>query len=128
MTPPSARWSQWRARRRPARAGAPGPNRSRAQLPASAPLAPRHQQVQRLRRLLGRRSARLAEGAFVIEGTKLLSEALAAGAPVESVYVTEGTSDPVVAAAVDAGVRVYDVAAGVVERVADAATPQPILA
>lgn len=50
-------------------------------------LAYRHQRVQRLRRLLGRRSARKDEGRFVIEGTNLLEEALAAGARIEAVYV-----------------------------------------
>src|SRR4051812_43562357 len=91
------------------------------------PLNLKHQKVQRLRRLLGRRSAREAEGAFVVEGAKLVSEALRSGA-VEAVYVTAGTTDPVIDAALAAGVRVYDVAPGVIERIADAATPQPVLA
>ena len=94
----------------------------------SAPLALKHQKVQRLRRLLGRRSARETEGAFVVEGAKVLSEALAAGVAVEGVYVTAGTVDPVVDAAVNAGIRVYDVSPGVIERVGDASTPQPLLA
>jgi TrmH family RNA methyltransferase len=76
---------------------------------------------------LGRRSARTAEGAFVVEGAKVLSEALGAGARVEAVYVTAGTTDPVIDTALDAGVRVFDVAPGVIDRIADAATPQPIL-
>lgn len=50
-------------------------------------LSYRHERVQRLRRLLGRRSARKEEGRFVIEGVNLLEEALAAGATVEAVYV-----------------------------------------
>ena len=50
----------------------------------------RHQKVQRLRRLLQRRSARLADGVFVSEGVKLLDCALDAGAAVESVYVGAG--------------------------------------
>lgn len=85
--------------------------------------------MQRLRRLLSRRSAREAEQAFVVEGAKVLSEALAAGVPVESVYVGPGAAgDPVAQQAFDAGARVYELAPGVLERVADTVTPQPIMA
>ena len=52
-------------------------------------LSYRHQRVQQLRRLMGRRSARKDEGRFVIEGVNLLEEALAAGATIEAVYVDE---------------------------------------
>jgi len=59
--------------------------------------------------------------------------ALAAGAPVESVYVgAEGAGDPMVAdlaaKAADRGIRVHDLAPGVLARVADTVTPQPLLA
>ncbi|HEX7169015.1 MAG TPA: RNA methyltransferase [Acidimicrobiales bacterium] len=88
----------------------------------------RHQKVQRLRRLVGRRSAREAERAFVAEGAKVLGEALAAGAPVEAVFVApEGRDDDVVQRAHDAGARVHELAAGVLERVAGTVTPQPVL-
>ncbi len=50
-------------------------------------LAYRHQRVQRLRRLVGRRSARKDEGRFVIEGVNLLEEALGSQVPIEAVYV-----------------------------------------
>jgi RNA methyltransferase, TrmH family len=50
-------------------------------------LAYRHQRVQRLRRLVGRRSARQEEGRFVIEGVNLLEEALASRARLEAVFV-----------------------------------------
>ena len=53
-------------------------------------LAYRHQRVQRLRRLVGRRSARADEGRFVIEGPNLLEEALKAHAPIEAVYLDAG--------------------------------------
>lgn len=102
---------------------------SKTPRPDGAVLALRHQKVQRLRRLLSRRSAREAEGAFVVEGTKVLSEALDAGTPIESVYVAAGSSaDPVAARAYDAGARVYELAPGVIERVADTVTPQPVMA
>lgn len=69
----------------------------------------------------------------MVEGAELLSVALAAGIPIESVYVApEGRSNPSVAAVVDrvfaTGVRVFDLAPGVIERVADTVTPQPVLA
>ena len=50
-------------------------------------LAYRHQRVQRLRRLVGRRSARKEEGRFVIEGVNLLEEALDAQVQIEAVYL-----------------------------------------
>ena len=56
-------------------------------------LSYRHQRVQRLRRLVGRRSARKDEGRFVIEGVNLLEEALAAGASIEAVYVDGGWAE-----------------------------------
>ncbi|MBV8463153.1 MAG: RNA methyltransferase, partial [Acidimicrobiales bacterium] len=67
---------------------------------------------------------------MVVEGPELLATALAAGAPVESVFVAPGGregSDPVEAAQ-RAGVRVFDLAPGVIERVADTVHPQPVLA
>ena len=84
-------------------------------------LGARHPDVDRLRRLLRHRRDRVAAGAFVLEGLKLLEEALAAGAPVETVYVSEG--GPVID---HPDVRVL--ARGVLERVADTVTPQPVLA
>lgn len=88
----------------------------------------KHAKVQRLRRLVGRRSARDEERAFVIEGTKLLREALDAGAPVEAVFVAPGASDPSIDRAHDAGLIVFELAPGVIERVADTVTPQPVMA
>ena len=91
----------------------------------------RHHRVQRLRRLLGRRSTRTAEGCFVVEGAKVLGEALAAGARVESVYVdpAAGPGDhEVVVRAAAAGSRVFDLAPGVLERVAGTVTPQAVMA
>lgn len=64
----------------------------------------------------------------MVEGTKLLREALDAGAPVESVFVSPDANDPVVDRATDSGLLVYELAGGVIERVADTVTPQPVLA
>jgi TrmH family RNA methyltransferase len=89
--------------------------------------------VQRLRRLVGRRSARQQERAFVVEGINVLGEALASGAPVESVYIDRSglAGDRAVAVIEEArgrGIRVYDLAAGVMARVAGTVTPQAALA
>ena len=67
------------------------------------------------------------------EGVELIRCALESGAPVESVYVSpEGGSDgptqEVCRRATAAGARVFPLAAGVLERVADTVTPQPVLA
>jgi TrmH family RNA methyltransferase len=69
----------------------------------------------------------------VVEGAKVLMGALEAGAEVEAVFVgAEGAGAPAVIEAVERaqarGVRIFELAAGVVERVADTVTPQPLLA
>jgi TrmH family RNA methyltransferase len=87
--------------------------------------------VQRLRRLASRRTARWEAGRFVAEGPKLLDEALRAGAPVEDVYLDQQGGDEVrdlAERARQAGAAVHEVAAGVLERACDAATPQPLAA
>lgn len=77
--------------------------------------------VQRLRRLLGRRSARHDEGAFVVEGATLIDEALAAGWPIEAQYhAPEVPPRP--------GSPAWALAPGVAERVADTQTPTGLFA
>jgi len=85
-----------------------------------------------VRGLLTKRSARWSEGVFVAEGAELLRSALRAGAPVESVYLApEGEQDPSTVEtcelALRAGARLFILAPGVLERVADTVTPQPVL-
>jgi len=70
---------------------------------------------------------------MVVEGAELLSVALDAGVAVESVYVAPDGRDnaavtAVAARAFEAGSRVFDLEPGVLERVADTVTPQPVLA
>ncbi len=79
--------------------------------------------VQRLRRLLGRRSARWDDGAFVVEGSVLVEEAASAGWQIESQFVAPG-ADPI------SGVSgvVYELAPHVMERVASTESPQPVMA
>lgn len=59
--------------------------------------------------------------------------AFESGAPVESVYVApEGRANAAVSRVVDevfaSGVRVFDLAPGVIERISDTVTPQPVVA
>jgi TrmH family RNA methyltransferase len=83
--------------------------------------------VQRLRRLSGRRAARLEEGRFVIDGPTLLAEALTAGVAVEEVF-TSGGHEAVVTAAADGGAVVHEVTADVLARATDTVTPQGVAA
>jgi TrmH family RNA methyltransferase len=85
------------------------------------PLGFTNPHVQRLRRLLGRRSARWDEQAFVVEGLVLVSEAISAGWDVEAQFVAPGGT-PV------PGVPTRYLADGVMERVASTETPQSVLA
>ena len=98
----------------------------------SQPLAFTHRRVRRLRSLLQKRSTRWSEGVFVAEGAELLRTALRAGAPIESVYLApEGEQDPATLETCEqallTGARLFPLAPGVLERVADTVTPQPVL-
>ena len=69
----------------------------------------------------------------MVEGAELIRTALAAGAPVASLYVAPSWSDDrptrlVCDQAAGTGARVFPLAPGVMERVADTVTPQPVLA
>jgi TrmH family RNA methyltransferase len=70
---------------------------------------------------------------FVAEGVELLRTALQSGIRIESVYIGAGGRDhPEVPELVDgaarSGARAFDLAPGVLERVADTVTPQPVMA
>ena len=67
------------------------------------------------------------------EGAELIRCALDAAVPIEALYVApdgaeDGAVQEVCRRAESAGVRVFPLAAGVLERVADTVTPQPVLA
>ncbi len=69
----------------------------------------------------------------MVEGAELLSMALESGTPIESVYVApEGRASSSVTELVDrvfaVGGRIFDLAPGVIERISDTVTPQPIVA
>jgi len=89
--------------------------------------------VRRLRRLVQKRSLRWSEGVCVLEGPDLVAAALDSGVEFEALYVDDGhVHSPEIAAVIDranaVGVRVFTLAEGVLEKVADAKTPQPLLA
>jgi len=92
--------------------------------------------VKRLRQLMDRASVRRRERAFVVEGPTLVGDALDAGVELECLFVSPetgsrnaaGTAAPVVGRAAASGVPVFDLAPGVLERVAGTVTPQPVLA
>jgi RNA methyltransferase, TrmH family len=87
------------------------------------PLGPTNPRIQRLRRLLGRRSSRVDEGAFVVEGPTLVAELLVSGWPVEDVYVETSALS-----LVPAGVRAIECRDGTLAKVMDVETARPLLA
>jgi TrmH family RNA methyltransferase len=75
-----------------------------------------------------RRSLRSTDRAFVLEGAKVIGEALDAGIALEAVFAAPEAPHALLQRALDAGVRVHPLQAGVIERVADTVTPQPVMA
>lgn len=101
--------------------------------PHLAPVRSRQDEVQHLARLVERRSARRREGVLVVEGPHALEEAIAAGATVETVFVASGAPRAdehrrLVARAAAGGAVVIELTPRELGRVADAVTPQPLLA
>ena len=83
----------------------------------------KNSRVQQLRRLLGRRSSRYEEGSFVVEGPVLVTEAIRAGWICEAQFVPENSET-----AIEGGGSIFELASGVLERVASTSAPQPPLA
>lgn len=84
--------------------------------------------MQRLRRLSGRRAARLEEGAFVIEGPTLVREALHAALPITDVFATPDVDPSLLELASASGATTRTVTAEVLARAVDAVTPQGVAA
>ena len=94
-------------------------------------LGPRHQRVRRLRDLIRDPRARRAERAFVVEGPRVLAAALDRGAELESAYVGPGADRafaPLVERLRELDIPIEELKEGVLERIGDTVTPQPILA
>ncbi len=88
----------------------------------------RNAKVQRLRRLIQKRTERQADGVFVAEGVTLLREALAAGVVPHEVFFAPGADAALLSEAAQAGATIFELADGVMESIADAVTPQPVCA
>ena len=86
-------------------------------------LAFNNPRVQQLRRLTERRSSRYDEGRFVVEGPVLVAEAVVAGWECEAQFVA-AEADGVVQPGVDGAGPVFELADGVLDRVASTETPQ----
>jgi TrmH family RNA methyltransferase len=97
-----------------------------------APLGARNPEVQSLRRLARRRSARSEASRFVIDGPRLVLEAIEAGVPIDAVYVpidapVGDVADLLRRCRAD-GVVLRRLAAGVLEQVTSTQQPQPAIA
>lgn len=94
-------------------------------------LGPRHQRVRRLRDLIRDPRVRRDQGAFVVEGPRIVEAALDRGATFESAYVGPG-ADRAFRSLTDRlrtlGIPVDELKEGVLERIGDTVTPQPVLA
>jgi RNA methyltransferase, TrmH family len=94
-------------------------------------LGPRHHRVRRLRELIRDPRARRAERAFVVEGPRVVEAALDRGAAFESAYVGPGAERafaPLVARLRALDIPMDELKEGVLERIGDTVTPQPVLA
>ncbi len=96
-------------------------------------MSPRHGEVQRLRRLFSSRRFRREEKSFVIEGPELVVAALDAGWVIERAFTSpeikhSAASQRAAERIKSEGFALSELGAGVLERVADATTPQPIAA
>ena len=96
-------------------------------------MSPRHGEVQRLRRLFSSRRFRREEKSFVIEGPELVVAALDAGWVIERAFTSpeihhSEASQRAAQRVIAEGFEVTELGAGILERVADATTPQPIAA
>jgi len=78
--------------------------------------------------LVEKSGARREEKAFVVEGPKLLAEAIRGGATILDVFAAPGADADLVDQAVAGGAHRHELAPGVLERVADTVTPQPVAA
>lgn len=89
--------------------------------------------MRRLRRLVAKRSERWAEEVCVIEGPDLVAAALDSGAVFEGIFVDRDAQvRPEVSLLLERArrenIRVFGLAPGVLSKIADVTTPQPILA
>ncbi|MGZ4760364.1 MAG: TrmH family RNA methyltransferase [Acidimicrobiales bacterium] len=97
------------------------------------PVAAKNPIVPQLRRLSRRRSARVEQGRFLVEGPTLVATALESGAPIELLLKDGGATldeagRQLAEQVVAAGARAIELPAGIMAKVADTVTPQPLAA
>ena len=93
--------------------------------------SPHNPRIARIRGLLEKRKQRDEEQVFVVEGVRLVEEALASGWQPEQVLFSAQLSArgrDIVAQFATRGVEVYEVPPGVMDALADTETPQGLLA
>ncbi len=94
-------------------------------------LSPGSWRLKRVRRLAASPSARAEQGVFVIEGPRLVADAIDAGLDVTEVYLTADASDEagvVADRAAAAGVARWELRAGALDRIGDVRTSTGLLA
>lgn len=88
--------------------------------------------MRRLRRLVQKKALRWSEGVCVLEGPDLVDAALRAQVEFEGLYLDVERSDTHTLAlaerAESQGVRVFALSPGVLEKISDAQSPQPVIA
>jgi TrmH family RNA methyltransferase len=98
---------------------------------AAGEIGHRHPQARRLRALLHDPATRRAESAFVLEGPRLVADALDRGVELESVWIGANARQAFgeLLTRVEAGgFEVHELKEGVLERLGSTRTPQPVLA
>lgn len=94
-------------------------------------LGPRHPEIKRLRALLRDPAARAAESAFVLEGPRLVEDALRRGATFDAIFLGPNARQAfreLLDSVPLAEVPVFELKEGVLEKVGSTRTPQPVLA
>lgn len=84
--------------------------------------------MQQLRRLARRRSIRNAASVFLLDGPKLIAEALDAAHPLMVLYAEPAADTALVQRAATAGTEVVEVPEGSLRKVLDLVNPQPVVA
>jgi TrmH family RNA methyltransferase len=94
-------------------------------------LGSKHSEIKRLRTLLRDPAARAAESAFVLEGPRIVEDALRRDAVFDAIFLGPNARtafrDLLELAAVD-DVPIFDLKEGVLEKLGSTRTPQPVIA
>lgn len=91
----------------------------------------RNPRVQRIRRLVSSRQFRMSEMRFVLEGVRLIEEALNSGWAVREFYYSDSTSDrgkKLIKEACGRHIECYQVSEEVLREISDTETPQGVVA